>query len=314
MLGGRPAGRSFRFAQTAFPAPRRRLAMALDVALHHVTEYRYDRPVSIGPHIVRLRPAPHTRTPIFAYALAIEPASHRLHWQQDPLGNYLARVVFPERTDRLVFTVDFRADMAVINPFDFLIEPAAATYPFAYDDALEAELVAFRRTLPAGPLLAGYLATIARAPAPTLDFLVALNHRLERDIRYLARLEPGVRTPEETLARGEGSCRDTGWLLVQILRHLGIAARFASGYLIQLVGDAAPFADIASLHAWCEAYLPGAGWIGLDPTSGLLAGEGHIPLACSPEPRNAAAISGTVEPSRSLLDHRMSVVRLAPNS
>jgi transglutaminase-like putative cysteine protease len=286
--------------------------MPIDVALHHATEYRYDQPVAIGPHIVRLRPAPNTRTPIAAYSLAIEPASHVLRWQQDPLGNHLARVVFPQKADRLVFTVDLRADMTVINPFDFLIEPAAETFPFAYDDALEAELVAFRRALPAGPMLAGYLATIERAPAPTLDFLVALNHRLMRDIRYLVRLEPGVRAPEETLVRGEGSCRDSAWLLAQILRHLGFASRFASGYLIQLIGDAAPFADLASLHAWCEVYLPGAGWIGLDPTSGLLAGEGHIPLACSPEPRNAAPISGTVEPSESVLNHRMTVARLAP--
>jgi uncharacterized protein (DUF2126 family)/transglutaminase-like putative cysteine protease len=292
--------------------------VSIQVSLLHRTSYRYDRLVALGPQTVRLRPAPHTRTSILAYSLKVEPDRHFLNWQQDPQGNFLARLVFPERVDRFSVTVDLVADMAVVNPFDFFLEPSAETFPFTYEHALDAELASFRKTAPVEPRFARYLAGIKRDPMRMIDFLVALNQQLQRDIRYIVRLEPGVQTPEETLTRGEGSCRDTGWLLVQLMRHLGFAARFVSGYLIQLVADqkpiegpAGPSADFTDLHAWCEVYLPGAGWIGLDPTSGLFAGEGHIPLACSPEPQSAAPISGMVEDCEAVLNHEMSVRRFA---
>jgi uncharacterized protein (DUF2126 family) len=292
--------------------------MSIKVALHHRTVYRYARPITVGPQVVRLRPAPHTRTPILSYSLTIEPARHFLNWQQDPQANYLARVVLHEPTDHFTVTVDLVADMAVINPFDFFLEEAAEHFPFSYDEALHEELAPFRRAAPLEPLFERYLATIDRRKMRTMDFLVALNQRLQGDIRYIVRLEPGVQTPEQTLARGEGSCRDTGWLLVQLLRHLGFATRFVSGYLIQLVADQKPIegpegpsADFTDLHAWCEVYLPGAGWIGLDPTSGLLAGEGHIPLACSPEPQSAAPISGLIDDVETDFSHHMAVARVA---
>src|ERR1700730_15946416 len=273
--------------------------MPIHVALSHRTSYRYDRPVALAPHIIRLRPAPHCRTPILSYSLKVAPERHFINWQQDPFGNYLARLVFPARPRQLVIDVDLTAELSVFNPFDFFLEPSAETFPFVYEPGLKQELAPYLEQLPAGPRLRDCLGAIDRHPVRTIDFLVDLNRRLASDIAYIIRLEPGIHTPEETLASGSGSCRDTGWLLVQVLRHVGLAARFVSGYLIQLTpdvksldGPSGTTSDFTDLHAWAEVYLPGAGWIGLDPTSGLLAGEGHIPLACSADPVTAAAISG----------------------
>jgi uncharacterized protein (DUF2126 family) len=292
--------------------------MSIHAALTHRTRYSYDRPVTLSPQTIRLRPAPHSRTPVLSYALDISPKPHFLNWVQDPQGNFCARVVFPERVRHFEVTVDLIADMATINPFDFFVEPQAEKFPFAYDPDLAAELAPFRRTGAPGTLLAAYLKDIPREAPNTVDFLVDLNRRLAGEIGYIVRLEPGVWTPEEVLAARKGSCRDSGWLLVNILRHLGFAARFVSGYLIQLVpdikpveGPAGPAADFTDLHAWCEAYVPGAGWIGLDPTSGLLAGEGHIPLAATPEPASAAPISGAVDECETVFDFDMKVTRIA---
>src|SRR5580700_1516119 len=302
------------------PDPRRHpynRLVSIHVALNHVTRYRYDRRVALSPHVVRLRPAPHSRTRILSYSMRIEPARHFINWQQDPQSNYLARVVFPDKTRDLCIEVDLVAEMAVHNPFDFFLEPHATQFPFAYTEEERSELAPYLVKRPSGALFAAYLASISRESTGTANFLVDLNGRLARDVRYLIRLEPGVQTPEETLTNASGSCRDSGWLLVQLLRHLGLAARFASGYLIQLAADvksldgpSGPSADFADLHAWCEVYLPGAGWIGLDPTSGLLAGEGHIPLACTPEPSSAAPIEGAIEKSDVEFEHEMKVTRV----
>ncbi len=292
--------------------------MSLQVALLHRTTYRYDRRVSLGPQTVRLRPAPHCRTPILAYSQTVTPGDHFVNVLQDPAGNFLNRYVFHKPTTDFTITVDLIAEMAVINPFDFFVEAQAEHYPFRYDPLLAEELAPFRKLLPPGPRLAAWLDSVKRDGTPrTIDFLVGLNTRLEREIDYIVRMEPGVYAPDETLARGEGSCRDSAWLFVQILRHLGFAARFVSGYLIQLVpdvkpldGPAGPTTDFTDLHAWTEVYLPGAGWIGLDPTSGLLAGEGHIPLAATPDPASAAPVTGTVDKAEVTFDFEMSVTRV----
>ncbi len=273
--------------------------MPVTVALTHSTEYAFDQLVEVHPHVVRLRPSLHTRTPIKSYSLKVSPEDHFVNWQQDPFGNFLARYVFPNRARKLSFEVELIAEMTVLNPFDFFLEEQAQKYPFEYEEDLQRDLAPYLPQGRIGRLLSAWLDGVDRTPRETVYFLVDLNQRLQQDISYLVRMEPGVQTAEQTLKLGSGSCRDSAWLLVQILRGLGLAARFASGYLVQLTADqkpvdgpAGPAQDFTDLHAWAEVYLPGAGWVGLDPTSGLFAGEGHIPLACTPEPRSAAAITG----------------------
>jgi uncharacterized protein (DUF2126 family)/transglutaminase-like putative cysteine protease len=299
--------------------------MGIKVALEHRTSYSFDRLVEVYPHIVRLRPAPHCRTPIEAYSLEVEPADHFVNWQQDAFGNFLGRLVFPSRTRELTIKVGLIADLKVINPFDFFIEDSAETYPFTYTKALKDDLEPYLRPVDEGEegsgpgdLVASWVRDFSVPPGTrTIDFLVALNRAVNADVGYSVRMEAGVQTPDHTLRSAIGSCRDSAWLLVSILRQLGLAARFVSGYLVQLSSDiealdgpSGPAADFTDLHAWTEVYIPGAGWIGLDPTSGLFAGEGHIPLAATPHPSSAAPITGATGVAESTLDFSNTVTRV----
>lgn len=273
--------------------------MGIRVALNHTTCYRYPKPVWLSPQIVRLRPVPHCRTSVSSYSLKVAPTEHFINWQQDPYSNCLARLVFPTRTEEFSVVVDLVAELAVTNPFDFFLETYAETFPFTYEPTLLRALSPYLEAGPPGPKLGTLRGEVRDERVRTIDYLVELNQLLQKRIRYLVRLEPGTQTPEQTLGLGSGSCRDGAWLMVQLLRSLGLAARFVSGYLIQLApdvesldGSSGPKKDRSDLHAWAEVFLPGAGWVGLDPTSGLLAGEGHIPLACTAEPATAAPITG----------------------
>ena len=292
--------------------------MSIQVALTHRTTYSYDRLVTLAPHIVRLRPAPHARTPILSYSLKIEPEEHFLNWQQDAFANWQARLVFPEPAQKLSVTVDLVAQMVAINPFDFFLDDSAQEAPFDYDKLTKHDLEPYLRRIDTGDLFDAFLAKAPKPAGQTIDWLVALNGYICNAIDYTIRMEPGVQTPDHTIKAALGSCRDSAWLMVAMLRRMGYAARFVSGYLIQLVADQKPITgpegpaeDFTDLHAWTEVYLPGAGWVGLDPTSGLFAGEGHIPLACTPEPSTAAAITGAHDKAEVEFDFAMSVTRVA---
>lgn len=291
--------------------------MSLKVVISHKTHYKYDKYISLSPHIIRLRPAPHSRTPIEAYSLKIKPDSHFLNWQQDPFGNYLARLVFPEKTKEFCVDVEIIADMITINPFDFFVEDSAKDFPFEYKKDLKKELKPYLKIEEKNKILKDFINSIDKKPKPIIDFLVEINQKINQYLNYTVRLEPGVQTCKTTLEKKLGSCRDFAWLFVQVLRHLGLAARFVSGYLVQLTADvksldgpSGPEADFTDLHAWTEVYVPGAGWIGLDSTSGLFAGEGHIPLACTPHYNSAHAIEGFSDKCETEFDYENTVTRI----
>lgn len=292
--------------------------MSIKVSISHKTRYTFDKHINVAPHVFRLRPAPHSRTPIEAYSLKISPKNHFINWQQDPFGNYLARVVFPEKTDHLHIDVEVIAKMETINPFDFFIEDYAEYYPFNYQSQLKRELVPYLEVKESGEKLMQWIKQIdLNEKIRTIDFIIKLNRLLQEDISYNIRMEAGVQSCEETLTKKTGSCRDSAWLLVQMLRHFNIASRFVSGYLVQLTADiksldgpSGPENDFTDLHAWVEAYVPGAGWIGLDPTSGLLAGEGHIPLCCTPDYVSAAPVSGAIDPCNVQFDFENKITRI----
>ncbi|QPH53547.1 DUF2126 domain-containing protein [Pontivivens ytuae] len=291
--------------------------MSIKIALTHRTTYRYDRPIFLNPHVVRLRPAPHARTPVLSYSMKVQPDDHFINWQQDAFANWQGRLVFPERTRIFEVEVQLIADMIAINPFDFFVEDYASEVPFSYPGALKKELSIYRRQPKQTRTFHEFLARAPKQEGSVNDWLVAMNQYVQREIEYTVRMEPGVQTPKQTIQKALGSCRDSAWLLVNMLRECGYAARFVSGYLVQLTADlkaidgpSGPENDFTDLHAWTEVYLPGAGWVGLDPTSGLFAGEGHIPLAATPIPSSAAPIAGSLEKADVEFDFDMRVDRI----
>ncbi|GAB3737847.1 transglutaminase family protein [Spirosoma lituiforme] len=286
--------------------------MSTRIAIHHHTQYDYDRMVSLSPHLIRLRPVAHSRATIESYLLTIQPANHIVHWQQDPFGNFIARVDFWEPMQSMSIDVDIIASLEPTNPFDFLLDTHAISFPFEYEAQQKKDLAPYLEATEQGTQYDQWLQTIDRTTQNTIDFLIGLNRRIFQDIAYTTRMEPGVQTAEETLNRAIGSCRDSGWLLVQTLRRFGLAARFVSGYLAQVVpeGPSELKENSLALHAWAEVFIPGAGWIGLDPTSGMLATEGHIALACTSEPTGAAPVTGTSEIAETTLSYLNTLVKL----
>lgn len=289
----------------------------MKVRIKHQTVYRYDEPALLGPHVVRLRPADHARTPLLSYNLAIHPEDAEVRWKHNPWGTKEARVSFPAERgiEQFELTVDASFDIHPVNPFDFFVDDEARFLPFEYDPSVARELAPFLRA-ELGERTERFVASVP-FEGNTVDYLVKLNQSVASEVSYVIRMDPGVQTPEQTLEVGKGSCRDSAQLLVAALRGRGLAARFVSGYLIQLADEGnipdlakGVAADVVDLHAWCEVYVPGAGWIGLDGTSGLLCGEGHVPLAFASDPELAAPVSGSASRPADSFDFSMEIERL----
>lgn len=279
-------------------------------AVEHSMRYRFDRLVSLAPHLMRLRPAPHCRVPVRSYSLKVAPAGHSVDWLRDAFGNHLARLSFDGPVSGFSVDIGLELEMPELDPFACSIEASALCCPFKYEPALYDSLAPYLQIAESGPLLRDWLQRMDSRRRFTLNFLADLGRRVRNDIEYCVRIQPGVQSCEQTLLRGSGSCRDSAWLMVQILRHLGLAARFVSGYLLQPAGATSAAGDNVELHAWTEVYLPGAGWLGMDSTSGLFTAAGHIPLACAPEPFAAAPLSGRIGRCAVTLEFHTVVSRL----
>ncbi len=287
--------------------------MSTRILLQHKTTYVYDPAVFLSPQFVRLKPGLHCRTPVEAYSFIVSPTSHQVHWQQDPFGNFIARVDFTGPVAEFVIDVKLIADLTPISPFDFFVDEYVQFFPFDYAPQLKKDLAAYLEVIDHGPLMKQWLAKADLSRKGIVDFLVSINQLVYKNIGYATRLDPGVQSSEESLQLALGSCRDSAWLLVQVLRNIGLAARFVSGYLVQLAdglkNEQSLKADTVELHAWAEVFIPGAGWIGLDPTGGLLAAEGHIPLACTPGHAGAAPVTGLSGVSDITFSYNASVSR-----
>lgn len=291
--------------------------------VRHSSRWTYPTPAALGPHLIRLRPASHATVSVADYTLDVAPLG-AVRWQRDPAGNHVGRLTWPTgmSSDALEITVRFDCDVHTVNPFDFLVDAECAVAPFAYPEAWQRDLAAYLDRSPAwlkgGDALQSLL-DVLPSDGDTVQLLVDLTVGVHRHIAYIVREEPGIWTPADTLARRQGSCRDSAVLLMAVLRARGLASRFVSGYLVELANEAPVLgaispvsSDRVALHAWVEVYLPGAGWIGVDATSGLLCGEGHIPLACASAPALAAPVEGTSDMTASSVTFTMALERLDP--
>lgn len=291
------------------------------VLIQHRSRYIYERPSLLGPQVIRLRPSDHTRARIETYRLAVSP-EHRMHWQRDPHGNHIARVTFKagQRVAALEMVVELGVEIHPVNPFDFFLDDRVKKVPFRYPDRLDAELAPYLDTGDPAYRLGKHTTELLKQlpwEGDTVGVLIGMNAEIQKRVAYVIRDEAGVWTPEETLVNGRGSCRDSAVLLVAMMRARGIAARFVSGYLVQLTDEGmipdepkGVTRDVVDLHAWAEAYIPGAGWIGFDGTSGLLCGEGHIPLAATASPATAAPLDGTSELAATSVEFSTTIQRL----
>lgn len=223
----------------------------------------------------------------------VHPSNHIMHWQQDVFGNFIARVDFDGPVASMSLTVQLQATLNPYNPFNVRIDDYAQYFPFRYSLNQQGDLRSYLEIVDYGLKLSTLVAKLNLMNQDILGFLVSVNNLIYSQVAYAKREQQGVRSSEQTLEYRTGSCRDSAWLLVQVTRYLGLASRFVSGYLVQPENSTQQLS--VDLHAWAEVFIPGAGWIGLDTTSGLFASEGHIPLAATPRPADSAPVTGTTD-------------------
>ena len=264
--------------------------------LSHLTRYDYSSPVSFAPHALYLRPRESSRQRVHDFTLAVTPAPARNVSTTDAEDNALDWLYFAPDTvaAALEFRTEFLVETLDANPFDFFLKPSASTFPFAYDPA-ERVALATCLTPPRDPApLRAWLEKNFPSPSrDTVAFLIALNAAVRASLAYSRRDEPGIHAATETLARGGGSCRDYAVVLIELCRHLGLAARFVSGYLHEPPSPEEKNPQPAAMHAWTEVYLPGAGWRGLDATRGILCNDAFVPIAHSVVAESVNPIQGS---------------------
>ncbi len=281
------------------------MTMSTRISLRHRIEQRFSRAVRLSTHWLRLRPAPGGRSRVTAYSLKVEAQPHWLNWLRDPLENYVGRLDFPEPVTRLGLDVELIAELEPMNPFDFLVEPYAAEYPFDYPKQLQKELAPYLAAPASGARLDAWLDALDPRLGYIMDFLRQVNSRVNASVPRVLPADSGAIDLEATLASGTGSSRAVAWLATLALRDLGMAARLVSGYRVFLTREPS-----ASLHAWTEVYLPGAGWVGMDPAGGLFTHEGYLPLAAAPDPLRAQPLVGYHEACEEELAESVSIRRL----
>ncbi len=269
------------------------------ISVDHLTEYQYEHPVGFGEHSLYLRPRESQTVHVQSFSLQCRPEG-RVRWMRDCFNNVVAVVSFGlVESSVLSFHCKMSFDVAEENPFDFILESRASQFPFSYDEReksalspyLEAEESERWRVL---DWVRGVLGESTQS-RETIAFLTDLNLAIHRHIAYERRDDEGVQTANETLARERGSCRDLAELFVATSRQLGMAARFVSGYLYEPTppeGEHAFNRAAGSMHAWAEVYLPGAGWLGFDPTNGLLTDHHFLPAAVASRPQWVSPIQG----------------------
>ena len=262
----------------------------MKLGLRYQTTYRYDEPVGFSPHDVRLFPRSDRFSRVRRLDFSATPKA-TVRYSRDVFENIVASCYFPERARELTFKLAINLDLDEKDPFHFILERDAVELPFEYENAIAKLLAPYReRRVKQDLAVPAWKAPTKQKPRPTVATLVELNRRLHECIGYERREEGGALSPEETLRRGRGACRDVTVLLAEILRQMGLAARLTSGYLRE--SDSETKRAEGSLHAWTEVYLPGAGWVGLDATNGVFCNHNFIAAAVGLTPADITPISG----------------------